>query len=66
MVPFETFFTKKSCFDVVEEAREYLNDVSLNVAKTPAGFNRARLDHLAVKRRMNQKTSPDQDVTSNG
>lgn len=40
LIPFETLFTKKSCLDYLEQAREFLQDEELKVKKTPSGFSR--------------------------
>ena len=45
LVPFETYFTKKSCLDFLSDAKEFLGDEEVRVKKTPAGFNRPRTNN---------------------
>ena len=48
LVPFETFFTRKSCLDVLENAKEFLADEEVRVSKTPAGFMRPKQNHSRI------------------
>ena len=48
LLPFETLFTRKSCLDYLEQAKEFLADEEIRVAKTPAGFNRPKKNHSRI------------------
>ena len=41
LAPFETYFTRKSYLDYLEQAKEFLADEEKRVSKTPAGYKRA-------------------------